>query len=111
MRKTDLFWVLTVIVVFILGFWVGNTLVDEKEVEMVSDATYSSLLGSLEEIPNVDSWSIERLKYSVENYNRFEWSVKVRYGDGTSIHFDERKDVQAIMQDLRNLNEANLYTD
>ena len=96
--------------IFVIDFMIGGIENNTEEEIVVQDVEYESLLGIIEEIPNVDYWTIERDKYVRDNYEDVGWNLKIRYDDGTSVSFDERDSIQKLFEDLENLNEAKLYT-
>ena len=109
-RKLAALWALSFAAIFVIGFMVGGIENNTEEEIVVQDVEYESLLGIIEEIPNVDYWTIERDKYIKNSYEDVEWHLKIRYDDGTSVSFDKRDSIQKLFEDLENLNEAELYT-
>ena len=107
-RKLTALWALSFTAIFMIGFMIGG--MENESREIIPDAEYKSLLGIIEDIPNVDYWTIERDKYIRNNYNDMSWSLRIRYNDNTSISFSDRNSIQKIFNDLENLNEAELYT-
>lgn len=106
-------WSLSFAAVFVLGVIVGGWLLDTEKaevVEQIQDVEYESLLGIIEDIPNVERWMIERDKYLGEHYDEINWDLDIYYDDGTSVGFDKRESISQLFEDLENLNEAELYT-
>lgn len=109
-RKMVALWAVSFTAIFLLGFMFGEMRSSAEEETVVQDVEYESLLGIVEDTPNVDYWTIERDKYIRDNYEDVEWHLKIHYDDGTSVSFDKRDSIYKLFEDLENLDEAKLYT-
>lgn len=84
--------IISLAVMFFIGMSFNKTKVVEKEV-LITDSDYTSLVGVLENIPEIDRWTINRKKIEFDSIeNDYDWEV--------TVYFENENDFTIVEPDV-----------